>query len=89
MDMFSIKKEDLDIKNELEILTVMGNVLRPDRVIANGNTATVIDYKTGKKQSQKYHLQMQDYELALKELGFQSIKKIILYIADKDVEELN
>ena len=82
-------KEDLDIKNELEILTVMGNVLRPDRVIANGNTATVIDYKTGKKQSQKYHLQMQDYELALKELGFQSIKKIILYIADKDVEELN
>ncbi len=82
-------KENLDIKNELEILTVMGNVLRPDRVIANGNTATVIDYKTGKRNAQKYHSQMQDYELALKELGFQSVKKIILYIADKEVEELN
>ena len=76
------------IKNELEILTKEGNILRPDRVVIDGATATVIDYKTGKRNTEKYHRQLAEYEHALKELGYHSIKKLILYIQENEVEEV-
>ncbi len=74
------------VKNELEILTSMGEVLRPDRVVIQNNDAIVIDYKTGKRNSKKYYQQMQEYEYALKELGYNSVKKILLYIKEREVE---
>lgn len=77
------------VKNELEILTSTGEVLRPDRVVITENNAVVIDYKTGKKNAQKYHTQMQDYEFALLSLGYHSVKKILLYIQEQEVEVLN
>lgn len=76
------------IKNELEILTKEGTILRPDRVVIDGTTATVIDYKTGKRNTEKYHRQLSEYENALKELGYQSVKKLILYIQENEVEEV-
>ena len=76
------------IKNELEILTSTGEVLRPDRVVIANNHAVVIDYKTGKKNAQKYHAQMQDYEFALLSLGYMSVKKVLLYIQEQEVEVL-
>jgi ATP-dependent exoDNAse (exonuclease V) beta subunit len=76
----------LDIKNELEILTASGDILRPDRVIITKGQAVVIDYKTGKKNPAKYHAQMQDYEYALLSLGYTSVKKILLYIHEQEVE---
>ena len=77
------------MKNELEILTQLGTVLRPDRVVISDKNAVVIDYKTGKKNAQKYHSQMQDYEQALLSLGYASVKKILLYIHEQDVEVLS
>lgn len=77
------------IKNELEILTSTGEVLRPDRVVIKDNHAIVIDYKTGKKNAQKYHAQMQDYEYALLSLGYSTVKKVLLYIQEQEVEILN
>lgn len=79
----------LDIKNELEILTAQGELLRPDRVIIKNNEAVVIDYKTGKRNPQKYYNQLSSYELALKELGYTSVKKILLYIQEQEVEVVN
>jgi len=63
------------VKNEFEILTNTGEILRPDRVVILDNTAVVIDYKTGKKNAQKYHGQMNDYETALLSLGYNNVKK--------------
>ncbi len=77
------------VKNELEILTATGNVLRPDRVVIIDGAAIVIDYKTGKRNPAKYHSQMQDYENALLSLGYTSVKKILLYINEQEVEMLN
>lgn len=74
------------VKNEVEILTAEGEILRPDRVVIANEQAIVIDYKTGKKNSSKYHLQMKAYEQALLSLGYQSVKKILLYINEQDVE---
>ena len=79
----------VDVKNELEILTSSGEILRPDRVVIENNNAIVIDYKTGKKNASKYHAQMRDYEHALLSLGYSSVKKLLLYIQEQDVEILN
>jgi len=81
-------EKDINVKNELEILTATGDILRPDRVVIQDNHATVIDYKTGKKNAQKYHAQMQDYEYALLSLGYSSVTKILLYIHEQEVEIL-
>lgn len=77
------------IKNEIEILTADGAILRPDRVVIINNEAVVIDYKTGKKNSPKYHAQMRDYERALMDLGYSSVKKLLLYIHEQEVEQLS
>lgn len=82
-------EKGVDVKNELEILTQLGTILRPDRVVITDNRAIVIDYKTGKKNAQKYHSQMQDYEQALLSLGYESVKKILLYIHEQEVEVLS
>jgi ATP-dependent exoDNAse (exonuclease V) beta subunit len=81
-------EKGVDVKNELEILTSTGDILRPDRVVLFGKQAVVIDYKTGKKNAQKYHTQMQDYEYALLSLGYTSVKKILLYIQEQEIEVL-
>lgn len=76
----------VQVKNELEILTETGEILRPDRVVISSNQAIVLDYKTGKKNPQKYHLQMHEYEKALLNLGYSSVKKILVYIHEQEVE---
>lgn len=76
----------LDVRNELEILTASGDILRPDRVVIAGSNAVVIDYKTGKKNPARNHAQMRDYEQALLSLGYASVKKILLYIHEQEAE---
>lgn len=78
----------INIKNEVEILTAQGEILRPDRVVIVNNEAIVIDYKTGKKNASRYHAQMRDYENALLSLGYISVKKLLLYIHEQEVEYL-
>ena len=82
-------EQGVKIKNEVEILTAAGDILRPDRVVIIGTEAVVIDYKTGKKNAAKYHAQMQDYEYALLKLGYTSVKKLLLYIHEQEVELLS
>ncbi len=76
----------VNMKNEVEVLTAEGAILRPDRVVIMNNEAIVMDYKTGKKNTSRYHAQMRDYESALKELGYSSVKKLLLYIHEQEVE---
>ncbi len=70
------------VSNEKEIITKEGKLLRPDRVTINNEEATVIDYKTGKKNP-RYYQQVYEYCDALKDMGFQIKNKIIIYINDK------
>ncbi|RKR14930.1 ATP-dependent exoDNAse (exonuclease V) beta subunit [Maribacter vaceletii] len=70
------------VNNEKEIITKEGKLLRPDRVIINNKEATVIDYKTGKKNP-RYYQQVYEYCDALKDMGFQIKNKIIIYINKK------
>ncbi len=68
---------------ETEVLTKDGKILRPDRVVVNGNDAVIIDYKTGKERKEDEE-QLGEYESVLKEMGYGNIRKFLLYIGDYD-----
>ena len=74
---------------ERELITQKGELLRPDRIVVENNTTTLIDYKTGKQNTEKYSVQLQKYEEALRDLGHSSIKKILVYLEGPIVVELN
>jgi ATP-dependent exoDNAse (exonuclease V) beta subunit len=67
------------IKNEKDIITGKGEILRPDRIVITANRATIIDYKTGKENS-AYKEQLNSYADALETMGYEIEKKIITYI---------
>ena len=67
------------IKNEKDIITQNGSIIRPDRVVIKENKATIIDYKTGKQDS-RYKEQVYDYADALEDMGYPIENKIIIYI---------
>jgi len=75
-------------KNEAEIITENGEILRPDKIIIIGKDAVVIDYKTGQPDSKKHSQQMQKYNEALLKMGYTAIKKFLVYIDLNMVEEL-
>ncbi len=67
------------IKKEQDILTKNGKVLRPDRLVIKDNRATIIDYKTGKRNPD-YHEQIYSYADALEAMGYEIENKILVYI---------
>jgi hypothetical protein len=69
------------IRNEQDILTKKGNVLRPDRLVIQGNKVTIIDYKTG-KSNPAYREQIYSYTDALEDMGYAIDNKILVYIDD-------
>lgn len=67
------------IRNEQDILTNNGKVLRPDRLVIKDNRITIIDYKTGKRNP-AYHEQLYSYADALEAMGYEIENKILVYI---------
>lgn len=55
--------------------------IKPDRVALNKNIAYIIDYKTGEEHP-KYIKQIEEYALAIEEMGYKVAKKVLLYIQD-------
>jgi ATP-dependent exoDNAse (exonuclease V) beta subunit len=81
--------EGKDIRLEAEIITASGEILRPDRLVLENKNAVLIDYKTGNENNAKYTLQLNRYEDALISLGYQHIKKYLVYVDDFRVVRLN
>lgn len=71
-------KEGIEIKNERDIITANGKILRPDRIVIQDSKATIIDYKTG-KPSHSYKEQLYAYADALEAMGYSIENKIIVY----------
>ena len=74
---------DLDAKvfNEQSIIKKDTKNSKPDRVTIKGNKAYLLDYKTGEKHK-KHQVQLQEYQLALEEMGYEVAKKVLIYIGD-------
>jgi predicted RecB family nuclease len=80
-------KEGIRVLNETTILTPEGYLYRPDRIVIEGNKATVIDYKFGEHELPKYHRQVNNYTLLLNKMGYQT-KAYLCYVKLKKVVEV-
>ncbi len=70
------------IRNEAEILTDTGELLRPDRIAVLPEVIIVIDYKTG-EQSPAHLNQILAYKNALQKLFIQQVEGHLVYLSDK------
>ncbi len=77
----------LHILNERDLLTGQ-KLLRPDRIMFSGDTAIVVDYKTGEKIPTKYNKQVNGYAKTLKESGFKKVSGYLWYLATNEVEKV-
>lgn len=80
--------DNVKSKNEAEMITETGEILRPDKIVFEKDQAIVIDYKTGKPNSKKYASQMSNYAMALQKMGHAKVKKLIVYVDENKVEEI-
>jgi predicted RecB family nuclease len=54
--------------------------LRPDRVIVDGDKATVIDFKFGETEKASYHKQVKSYMEQLSGMGFGRVEGYLWYV---------
>lgn len=69
-----------EVRNEAEIISPDGAIMRPDRIMISGTRAWVVDYKTG-KTNPKYKDQIIRYMSALKAIGYQEVEGYLYYIS--------
>lgn len=66
--------------NEREILTDVGKIIIPDRLVFYANkSVAIIDYKTGAEEK-KHHSQVLHYANTLNSLGYKVVKKLLVYL---------
>ena len=75
------------IINERNILK-KGTLLRPDRIMISGDSAIVVDYKTGDLELAKYKQQVKEYAQLLKESGFKHVDGYLWYIHLQKAEKV-
>ncbi len=75
------------VRNEMDILTTTGKTQRPDRVMINGKTATVIDYKFGHEHPTLYQEQLRNYTLLLQQMGY-TVEAYLVYVAQQKIEQI-
>jgi ATP-dependent exoDNAse (exonuclease V) beta subunit len=80
-DLIEFFDADMIVYKEQNILKKNFKTIKPDRVTIKNKSAYLLDYKTGKHQA-KYTQQLNEYEFALQEMGFQVQKKVLIYIGE-------
>ena len=76
--------------NECTIIDSSGSseeIRRPDRVMVDGNSAIVVDFKFGKAKSE-YNEQVKNYMLLLKKMGYTDVKGYLWYVYNNNIEEV-
>jgi ATP-dependent exoDNAse (exonuclease V) beta subunit len=70
------------VLNEQTIIQKEGKIIKPDRMVVNPeNKVFLLDYKTGIPNS-KHELQLNNYQIAIEEMGYKVAEKILIYIGD-------
>ncbi len=77
------------VLNEVDILTGPGKSRRPDRVIIDGETVTVIDYKFGVHIDKRHEHQVKHYLRLIREMGYQTVKGYLWYVELDKIEHVN
>jgi len=77
------------IFNEQNIVTHTTHTQRPDRmIITPTNQVIIIDYKTGKTRSSRYHTQVEYYMRLMREMGYRDILGYLWYIDQNHIEQV-
>ena len=70
-----------EIRNENEIIVPRGeSARRPDRVMAKGRRAIVVDYKFGNREQSAYTEQLRDYMSLLTRIGYTPVEGYVWYV---------
>ena len=69
-------------RNETEIITENGLILRPDRMVFREKEVWLLDYKTG-KQKEVDKEQLLAYGDALQKMGYEVTQKVLVYTQKK------
>lgn len=77
-------KSGLNVKNECEIISVSGEMFRPDRVILDNKNAVIIDYKTGEEKA-VHKKQIIQYADLLGQMGITVTEKLLVYVEQEKV----
>jgi ATP-dependent exoDNAse (exonuclease V) beta subunit len=75
------------VLTEHPVFTITGETIRPDRVIIDGNNASVIDFKTGIYQPE-HEQQIRNYGKQLREMGYET-KMFLAYLELNEVMEIS
>ncbi len=73
-----------EVRNEAEIITPSGQLLRPDRVMIKGSQAIVVDYKSGLPYD-SHQKQVQNYAAALQSMGYAQVSGYVYYLAKLEI----
>jgi len=73
-----------EVKNEIDIITHYGAILRPDRINFYDKKVVVTDYKTGAPKIE-HKDQIEGYAAALEAMGFVVQKKLLVYISSTSI----
>ena len=76
------------VKREPDLLLTTGEVLRPHRLVTREERAIVLDFRAG-KPSKKDRTKMEQYEAALRAMGYASVEKLILNTETEQIEPLS
>ncbi|MEL6304875.1 MAG: 3'-5' exonuclease, partial [Bacteroidota bacterium] len=74
--------KEFQVFTEKEILLHNGNSIRPDRIALSGMKATILEYKTGKHDT-NHVAQIQGYAQALQSMGYTIENTILIYINEE------
>ncbi|MGD2091016.1 MAG: UvrD-helicase domain-containing protein [Candidatus Aminicenantes bacterium] len=72
---------------ESPIITDEG-VLRPDRVMVDKYSVTIVDFKTGEERN-SHIKQMIQYKNAVKAMGYKEIEAFLFYLESKEIEKVD
>lgn len=73
--------EGIQVYNERVLTDLDGQLLIPDRLVFLAKEVVIIDYKTGVKTS-AHEQQLLRYERVLKTMGYQQVKKVLVYTSN-------
>lgn len=71
---------DMTVYKERSILCGGGTIIRPDRVMVRGDTATVVDFKFGEMESARHSQQVAGYMQHLSSIGYRGVKGYVWYV---------
>ncbi|MBU2573501.1 MAG: UvrD-helicase domain-containing protein [Elusimicrobia bacterium] len=81
-------RPDRRVFTEAEFIDRNGNLFRMDRVIIDKDAVTVVDFKTGAENTEKYAAQMKNYLAIISEVYKKPAQGVLAYVGLKKIHEV-